>query len=262
MIFALAAVLAQDPMQELDELRRDIELYRTINALELKKEQIETIVKLAEDARKAMEEAFPKEDLDALKSALKELRDTLEKGEKPAPEMERRIGELQRSMGEAMRAIGEAQGRLVAKLKETLTEAQWKRLSEMGRPDPLRPMKDQMRGFIDRLREDPNMEFNEELLDRMREGLMRASRPLGLSEKDVDAEADRIGKVIRELFEATGEELAEKKEQYIKRIFEEGRLGEAAKRVPTGGPPEEGNRRIAQTLLNPKVIAALKKRLQ
>ncbi|MBI2901115.1 MAG: hypothetical protein HYY17_13095 [Planctomycetes bacterium] len=261
---AAFALACQDgnPMQEIDEIRRDIELYRALHSLNLKKDQLEKLVKLAKDSRKSVDDAVAerKDDIDRLKKAMKELRDALEKGDPSAPELEREIGELHRAMGEVMRRFQETVERIAEELKKILDEKQWKTVSSMNRPDPLRPMREQVAHFIDRVREDPNIQMDEEIVNRIREGVERMARPLGLSEKDIEAEVERIRKIVEEIFNSSGEELGKKRDEFVRRIFEEGKLGEAASKM--GPPPEEANRRVATTFLNPKVLQFLQKRLE
>lgn len=258
----LLFALLQDPLQEVEELRREVELCRTMSSLQLSKEQIERLVPVLRNGRKAAQEvaAEKKEEIEALKSALRELREELEKNGAASPESERRVAEAQRHWGETMRRSHEANERLADAVKEILTEAQWKALSKAHGPDPTRPIREQILRFIDRLLEDPNEEMVDEFVTRLREQIRRMARPLGLSEDDVDAELKRIAKVVEEMLGASPEDLAKKKDDYVRRALEEGKIGEASKR---GGPaPEEGRRRTVQLLLQPEVLRFLEKRLE
>lgn len=261
-MIALLLVALQDPLQEIDELRREVETLRSIHQLELSKEQLGKLAGVCRKARKSIDDAVAerKQELEALRTALREYREALEKGETDLADRERRLGEHQRTVGELMRRQQEAVERLSAELKEALDERQWKRISEMHRPDPTRPMREQVGRFIDRLREDPELQLNDDVLNRWREGVTRTAKQLGLPEKDAEAEWDRIRKILVEMFDASGEDLAKKRDEYVRRMFDEGRIAEAVRR--TGPPADEVRRRVALMLVQPKVVAFLEKRAQ
>ncbi len=261
--FALAtAVQDADPLRQLEELRREIDLLRTVHSLGLTKDQLGKLVAAAQGARSTIDQAVAerKEDLAALRKALEEYREAMEKGEKELGDRERRLGEFQRTIGELMRRQHETVEKLATETKAILDERQWRTLTAMHRHDPLRPMREQFTRFLDRLREDSEMELNEEVLSRFREGVQRTARHLGLNEKDAEAEFERLRKVLEEAFKMTGEELAKKRDELVRRVFEEGKIADALKRM--GPPPEEETRRTAMLFLSPNVIRFLEKRLE
>ncbi len=253
-----AILLMQDagPLREVDELRREVDLLRTINALELTRDQLGSVVTAADEAAKRVEElaAGAKGDLDALVAALKELRDAIAKGGAADEEQERKIGERQRAVGELMRGVGESQEKLIARLREILNEKQWKKLQVVGRPDPLRPMREGFSRMVLRAKEDADADPAEMFVEQMK----RMSKPLGLSEKDAQEEAERIVKIFDEAVD--DEKFEEKADEYVRCAFDEGKVGEAAKKM--GPPPGETNRRLGQVLLEKRTIAALKLRLE
>lgn len=262
---AVAAFLTQDfePMREIEELRREIEFLRTLNSLEVTKEQLSKVVAILESAKKKADAvaAEAKEDLAALKAGMEELRDALLKGEGASPDRDRDLGELHRPMGEIMRGIHEAQETAAADLKAVFTERQWKKLGEMNQHGPIRPMRERMGQFLDRAsREDRNPEGEDGMLEHLGEELHRMAKPLGLTEKDADEEAERVVKILREALECSGDQLAEKRDEFLRRIFEEGKLGEASKRMAP--PAEESERRIATMFSNVRTLALLKKKLE
>lgn len=257
----LALALAQDPLQELEELRRDIELLHGIHALQLTTEQLEKIVPLLKDTKKKTDEivASNRESIDGLKKALTRMRDALEKAGTITQDDQREMGEFQRAVGEMYRDLAEANNAAYEGLKGILNEKQIRALSQLGRPDPLRPQREQLGRFIDQMRDDPNFEPPPDFEDRLREGIQRMAGPMRLSPKDIDAEVERITKILDEILTASGEDLAKKKDEWLSKIFDEGKLAEAAKKM--GPPAEESSRRVGQWLLNPKVLKILEGRL-
>lgn len=256
-----ALALAQDPLQEVEDLRRDIELIQGINSLRLTKEQLEKIVPLLKDTKKKIDEivAANRESIDGLKKALTKMRDALEKGETLTEDDQREMGEFQRAVGEMYRDLSDAGGVAFEELKGILDEKQLRALSQFGRPDPTRPQREQLGRFIDQMRDDPNFEPPPDFVDRIRESIQRMAGPMRLNQKDVDAEVERITKIVDEILSASGEDLAKKRDEWISKIFDEGKIAEAVKKM--GPPPEEANRRAAQWMTNPKVLKILESRL-
>jgi hypothetical protein len=84
------------------------------------------------------------------------------------------------------------------------------------------------------------------------------ARMMGLSDDDAQREVERIAAILDE---AAGDDAFESKvDEYARRAFEEGKLGEAAKKAAP--PPGEANRRIGQLLLDRRVAGILKARLE
>lgn len=244
------------PMREIEETRRDVDFLREINRLELTRDQLAGVVRAIEEGAKRGEEiaASRKKEIDALIAALAKLRDRLAKGEKVGPEDEQEVGEAQMELGEIMQDVERVHEKTTAAIKGLLNEKQWKRIQALGRPDPVRHLRESFARLVQHVKEDPLMDPAEPI----RENLGHMARPLGLSDDDVFAEAERIGKLVDDA--SVDVEFESKQEDYLRKAFEEGKLGEAAKRMAP--PPEEGGRRIGQFLSAPRTLKALRLRLE
>lgn len=258
MLFAMLLTL-QDPMRELDQLRRQIEMLQGLDAIELSREQMEKIVALAERAAKERKDALERsaEAIAEMKKALESYRDALAAGTADA-ESRRKIDELQRDSGETMRELFEANGRLSAELEELLTKEQWEAARKVGRPDPSRHLREMFGQMLDRFREEE--EFPESLADFVYDRLDEMSEHLGLDPKEVPDESGRIAEEMNRALDLPAEEYEKKRDEILRGLVEGGALGEALKKrepqAPQGPDP-----RMAEIFTDPVVVAALKKRI-
>lgn len=270
-----------DPLREVEKLRREVEMLRGLNDLQLTREQMHRIVQVSEEIRaeraKAVRDAG--ESITAMKDALRELRDALRTGGKGAREAEKSVREVERAAGESMRAVMQSSREAVGKLKEILTEKQREKVARLGRPDPNRGLRNMFAGIIERVREENDREVDERLVEMVFRQVERLADRMELSEDAVEEEVDRIVGIVDEAIDAEDDDYEKNRDAYLERIFGEGKLGEAAKkrpgrpagrpegRRPAGeegpgqGRPNPADRRLAEIFLNPDVIKVLKERL-
>lgn len=244
------------PMREIEDLRRETEFLRDLNRLELTRDQLSTVIKAVEAGAKKADEiaAAAKPDLDALAAALTKIRDALAKGQEIDPEDERGVGEAQQAVGELMQDLDRAQQKVAADVKAALNEKQWTRLQSLGRPDPVRMLRENFSRLVGHAREEPDLDPFEPIHEHLR----HMAKPLGLSEDDVRAEAERIAKIADEA--AVDPDFESKKDDYLRRAFDEGKLADALKK--TAPPAEDAGRRLGQMLAAPRTIKAMKLRLE
>ena len=263
LMFAMALSLQDpDPLQEIEQLRREIGFLRILDSLDLSRRQMEKIVDLAEEGRKKREKmvAEAKDDLEELKNALKELRDAIQRGDSDTADAELEARELQSDLGELMRDIYNINNRISEELAEVLTKKQLKVVGRIGRPDPTRGLRDGLGRVLNQLRENPGDELRDRVGDMIYDQLDRMTKPLRLKDDDLEEETERILKILDEAADASDEDFKKNREDYLDRIFEKGQLGKLRER--TAPPPQDRpNPRLAQTLTNPQLIRALKKRL-
>lgn len=264
LMFAMALSLQDpDPLQEIQQLRREIGILRILDSLDLSRRQMEKIVDLAEEGRKEREEmvAEARDDLEELKNALKDLRDAIQRGDSDTADAELEARELQSDLGEVMRDIQSINIRISEELAEVLTKKQLKVAGRIGRPDPTRGLRDGLGRLLNRLRENPDADLDDRVGDMIYDQLERMTKPLRLKDEDLEEETERILKILDEAAEASDEDFKKNRGDYLDRIFEKGQLGKLRER---SAPPRQGrpNPRLGQTLTNPQFIRALKKRLE
>ncbi|MDP6959114.1 MAG: hypothetical protein QF645_09930, partial [Planctomycetota bacterium] len=223
-----------DPLREVEKLRREVEILRNLNDLQLSREQMSELVQLAEDShvarRKAVEAAG--ESLEAAREALRVLRDALRVGGDGVREAEKAFREVEKDSGESIRNLMKAGPSSLVGIKKVLTEKQREKIARMGRPDPNRGLRNMVQGLIERVRDENDREMDERLVEMVFRQMERMAERMKLSEEEVEAEVDRIVSIIDEAIDAEDEAYAKNRDTYLDRIFEEGKLGASPQKAP------------------------------
>jgi hypothetical protein len=263
-----------DPFREVEKLRREVEMLRSLNDLQLTREQMSQIVLVSEKSvlarKQAVEEAG--KSLKVAEEALRALRDALRVGGDGVREAEKAFREVEKGSGESIRAIMKAGFSSLVEGKKILTEKQREKIARMGRPDPNQGLQNMVAGLIERVRDENNREMDERLVEIVFRQMERMAERMKLSEEEVEAEVDRVVSIIDEAIDAEDEAYAKNRDAYLDRIFEEGKLGASAPKSPArpAARPERGggedrpnplDRRLMEFFSNPGVLAALKLRL-
>ncbi len=264
----------EDPLREVEKLRREVEMLRSLNDLQLTREQMAQIVRVSEKSvlarRQAVEEAG--ESLKVVQEALRALREALQVGGDGVREAEKAFREVEKESGESIRAIMKVGPSSFTEITKILTEKQREKIARMGRPDPNRGLRNMVAGLIERVRNENDREMDERLVEMVFRQMERMAERMKLSEEEVEAEVDRVVSIIDEAIDAGDEEYAKNREPYLDRIFEEGKLGASAPKTPVrpAARPERGggegrpnplDRRLMEYFSSPGVLKALKARL-
>lgn len=269
MIVALVlALLVQDEdvrpkeLKEFEALRQEVETLRLLNDLKLTKEQSEKLAKISEDAQEKLS-GLVKEREEALASAteaLKAQKEALLKGEKVDDEKMRAAGEAQQKIGEIFRSIGELSKKAADDAKAILSAAQTEELTWWTRHDPVGQVRRWVKEMMARGREVPEEAMLEGIGGAVLE-FMEHQRMI--PEADREDEADRIYKIIASARDLSAEEYDKQRPELLKKVVEEGKVGEMAKKMPGRGPgprPPEMENPIGRFFLQPRVAKLLKEK--
>lgn len=234
--------------REIEELRQDIEALRMINPLGLTKEQIEKILAWSDEWRRKMSErAVPGGVLEVFRATFARL----DKGEELSPEEGQRLAEAQQKLGQGPEDTG--------KLKEIFSEKQLETLSRAGRPDPLAPLREQFRRHLPEIRQIPDEAFEQAFAENLGQQIKGIAQHFGgLSDKELEDEVGRVMKIFQEIRGLSEDELKDKGEEQLKKITDEGKLGELSKK----GGGRDADRHLAALFGNPRILRILKNRLE